>query len=258
MKSNINKPRLFISKCRFVFLILPILSAFAFPPVTHALPSLTLNTTGQPPLNTVAHDGFMDEVTREAMKRIGFRLDITRLPAERALRHANEGLIDGEMSRIKGIDKTYPNLVRVSEKIMVWEFCVFSGKPINLQKGWDSLTNKNVAFITGWKILENSVPTSSTTTKTRDSQQLFTLLKNNRTDYIIYERWGGNYILNKFQLANVKLRNPPLASREMFIYLHKKHSALAPQLAQALAEMKRDGVYDSLVKKHLFTFINNR
>jgi polar amino acid transport system substrate-binding protein len=215
--------------------------------------TLTINTVGQPPLNTSTHDGFMDEVAREAINRIGYQLDINHLPAERGLRNANNGLIDGEMSRIKGLDNIYHNLIRVPEKIMSWEFCVFSKKPIDLQKGWASLEDKNVAFINGWKILEKNVPKSATITKTRNSQQLFTLLKRNRTDFIVYERWGGSLVLKKLQLDKVSLQRPFLASREMFIYLHKKHKALVPGLASALADMKKDGSYDRLIKKHLIT-----
>jgi len=223
----------------------------------NAQPGLTFNTTGQPPLNTQAHDGFMDEVTREALQRIGYKLVINRLPAERGLHSANDGLIDGEMSRVEGIDKLYPNLIRVPEKIMDWEFYIFSEKPINLQKGWSSLENKNIAFITGWKILEKNVPESATVTKTKNSHQLFTLLNINRADYIIYERWGGNRVLNELKLKKVKLQKPFLASKEMFIYLHNKHKAIVPLLAQALANMKNDGSYERLVQKHLSPLQNN-
>ncbi len=221
----------------------------------NAQSTLTINAVGQPPLNTNTYDGFMDEVAREAIKRIGYQLDINHLPAERGLRNANNGLIDGEMSRIKGLDNIYHNLIRVPEKIMSWEFCVFSKKPIDLQKGWASLEKKNVAFINGWKILEKNVPKSATITRTRNSQQLFTLLIKNRADFIIYERWGGNSVLKKLQLDEISLQRPFLASREMFIYLHKKHKALVPELARALAEMKKDGSYERLKEKHLTNFL---
>ena len=228
-----------------------IASLILFIPIAYAQPALVFNTTGQPPLNTMSHDGFMDEVTREALKRVGYQLVINRLPAERGLRNADSGFIDGEMSRVKGIDKVYKNLVRVPEKIMDWEFFVFSKKSVNLQKGWENLANKSVAFIRGWKILEKNVPNSASITRIKNSTQLFTLLENNRTDFIIYERWGGRHLVNQLQLFNVKLRSPALATREMFIYLNKKHQALVPKISQALFEMKRDGSYQRLVKKHL-------
>lgn len=212
---------------------------------------LTFNVTGQPPLNTNNHDGFMDEVTREALRRIGYKLVVVRQPAERGLRSINEGKIDGEMSRVKGINKIYPNLVQVDEKIMNWDFVVFSKKEINLESGWTELENKNVSFINGWKILERNVPDTARITKTKNSKQLFNLLKKNRTDFVIYEFWGGHVVIENMNLNNIKMQSQPLVSKEMFIYLHKKHSALVPKLSSALYEMKRDGSYRRLENKYL-------
>ncbi len=87
--------------------------------------------------------------------------------------------------------------------------------------------------------------------------QLFTLLEKNRTEIIIYERWGGNYFINEKRFDNIRMRMPPLATREMFIYLHKKHAFLVPRLSQALIDMKRDGSYERLVKKHLSVLQND-
>jgi len=224
---------------------------FLLQSITHAQSVLVLNVVGQPPLNTVAEDGFMDEVVREAFLRLGYKLVIERLPAERGLYNANIGLIDGEMSRVRGIDKRYKNLIQVPEKIMDWDFHVFSKKDIILDDGWASLSGETVAYIRGWKILEDKTPKSSVVAKTKNSLQLFSLLKKGRADFIIYERWGGNELINKINLKNVRIRMPALARKEMFIYLHKKHAALIPEVAKSLAGMKEDGSYNKLVKKHL-------
>lgn len=220
-------------------------------PVLHAEPVLIFNQTAQAPLNTEHQDGFVDELLREALKRVGYKIIIQRLPAERGLRNANAGLIDGEMTRVKGIEKLYPNLVRIPEKIMDWEFCVFSRKTIPMKAGWESLVNKEVAFITGWKILEKNVPASASVTRTRSSEQLFTLLKINRTDFIIYERWGGNRTVLNMKLSKVRMLKPCLVTREMYSYIHKKHKLLVPLIARSLREMKKDGSYSKLAKKHL-------
>ncbi len=237
--------------CRIIYRFILIVLLFSFQSITNAQPTLVLNTTGQPPLNTETHDGFMDQVAREAIKRIGYQLIINRLPAERGLRNANSGLIDGEMSRVKGINHLYPNLIRVPEKIMDWELVVFSKEDIKLQSGWNSLVDKNIAFITGWKILEKNAPQSANITKTRNARQLFTLLEKNRVDLIVYEGWGGNYLLNQLQIDSIYVQLPALKIKAMYMYLHKKHAVLVPQLAHALLDMKRDGSYEQLEKKYL-------
>jgi len=231
----------------FSFLFLTIVFAV---PVTYA-ETLRFNTTGKLPLNTPEQTGFMDIVTKEALSRIGIQLVTVHLPAERGLKNANAGIEDGEMSRIAGLEKVYPNLIRVPEKIMDWEFYAFSSKNITLNGNWESLESYSVAFINGWKILENNVPTNVLVTKVKNPDQLFGLMIKRRADVILYERWGGLKFIQEKKLVDVKILEPFLAKREMFIYLHKKHESIVPRLALALRDMKQDGSYEKIVNQVL-------
>ena len=216
---------------------------------------LRLNVTSKPPLHTADQKGFLDEVAQEIFKTIGYRLETVQLPAARGLTNANAGLEDGELVRVKGVDKLYSNLIRVPEKLIDMEFVVFSAQPIDLHQGWKSLDNKSVAFINGWNILEKNVPKTAEITRVKDPKKLFTLLKNKRTDYVIYVQYSGYYFINLMNIKNVELRSPPLARRELYMYLHKKHKSLIPRLATALADMKQDGRYQILFDKHLSSYI---
>lgn len=224
---------------------------FIFTFAVHATQTLRLNTTTKWPLHSAEHTGFLDKLVGQMLQEIGYNLETVELPAERGLINVNAGLEDGEMNRVGGIENLYPNLIPIPGKLMDIEFIVFSRLPIDLNKGWSSLENKTVAFLNGWKILELNVPESAEITKVKNPDQLFNLLKNGRTDYIIYIRWGGLYLLDKMGMKDVVLHQPPLAKKEMFMYLHKKHKRLVPGLAKALASMKADGTYDKLVEKHL-------
>ena len=51
------------------------------------------------------------------------------------------------------------------------------------------------------------------------------------------------YLCRRELALDARLLEPPLASTEMFIYLHRKHAPLAGKLAAALAAMKQDGSY---------------
>ncbi len=212
---------------------------------------LTLNTTGSPPLNTPKQTGFMDLIATEAFHRIGITLKTIKLPAERGLINANVGIVDGEMSRIKGLEKLYPNLIRVPEKIMDWDFVGFSQKDIDLTHGWSSLPPYSVSFINGWKILEKDIPKRVDITKVRTPEQLFSILYKKRTDLILYERWGGLLYIKNKHFKSIKILSPPLATKEMFIYLHKKHKLLVPKLAKALKQIKQNGRYTTIFNKIL-------
>lgn len=230
-------------KCRCLFILFVCLTVTTS---VCAATTLVLNTSGTPPLNTPDQTGFADEIVAEAFKRIGIRLKTVQLPAERGLKNANAGVEDGDMLRVAGLDKIYTNLICVPESIMSWEFVVFSKHKVNLQQGWKSLSNHYVAFINGWKILEKNVPASAHINKMRNLKQLFSFLNKDRTDMVIYERWGGLLAIKEMHMKQIKLQMPPLTVKKMYIYLHKKHQAIVQSLTNALKTMKTDGSYNKI------------
>ena len=203
------------------------------------------------PMHTEKFEGIVDIVLAEALKRIGYKLDTRTLPNERSLINADRGIIDGEAQRIAGMEKNYPNLIRVPEKIMDWDFVIFSKKDIGAINGWNSLVPYETGYITGWKIFEYNVPKNVSVTRVRHPEGLFTLLSNNRIDVILYERWQGLNLIKKNNYKKIKGQLPPLAHKEMFPYLHKKHVHLVPRLAQALKDMKSDGTYARIYQRIL-------
>lgn len=200
----------------------------------------------QPPMHTDQLTGFIDFVLTEAYKRIGYKVDISRIDNEHSLINANKGIVDGLSQRISGLTKHYPNLIRVPEKIVDWKFVAFSKQNINTSKGWNSLIPYTTAMISGWKIFEYNVPETTSVTKVKDTEQLFNLLNKNRCDIILFEQFQGLQYIKKMGYKNMKLLKPPMAKREMFNYLHKKHASLVPKLSRALKEIKNDGTYKLL------------
>jgi len=220
--------------------------------------TLVVNTTGKEPMSTKDHNGFIDQIATEAFRRCGVNLVIDHLPAERALRNANKGILDGDLMRIEGLEKIYPDLIRVPEKLVDWYFVAFSTKPVDMSKGWGSLENHNVALITGWKIYENNVPKSAKITRVKDAEQLFTLLSRRRADVVLYNHSSGKEVIQKLGLTGITEQKPPLAVKQMYIYLNRKHAALVPGLAKALADMKADGTYARLSKNNIASLGNSQ
>jgi len=205
-------------------------------------PVLVLNDTNEPPFTTVNRDGFLDIIAGEAFRRVGAELQLVKLPAERGLINANAGIEDGDMVRIAGLEKQYPNLVRVPEKLVDWEFSAFS-KDASIPSNWQAIRQRSVGHIKGWKIYELNLTGAERVTTADDPEQLFRLLELNRIDVALYEHSFGEALAKKQGLKGVRSLVPPLASREMFIYLHKRHAAYVPALANALRAIKREGMY---------------
>ncbi len=218
--------------------------------------TLILNDTNLAPYTTVQGDGFLDVIAGKAFKQAGLELRLVRLPAERGLRNANNGIDDGDLTRIKGIEKLYPNLVRVPEKLIDWEFVAFS-RDLNIRtNNWASLKNYNIGLIKGWKIFEVNTKDFTKVEAVRDAHILFTMLDLDRIQVALFARWMGQAYINNMQLKNIHVLEPSLAKREMFIYLNKKHQHHAANIATQLKKLKQTGEYDKLYKEKVLNTLN--
>lgn len=262
MKPRFNKdtyiPRtghyLFILHAIFLIALFVVLTGF--PSDSFARDRIVLNTSAEPPLTNAEETGILDLVYREAFSRIGYEVTISRIPAERAMTNVNKGIDDGKYIKIAGLSRLYPNTIQVSEKCIDYEFVIFTKKADFKPTDYDSLKPYNVAFINGWKILEKNVVGTASLTKVENAELLFKLLEKDRTDIIIYSRLEGYALVKDMGLKEIKVLEPPLIVRAMFLYMHKKHEVLVPKVAEALRDMKKDGTYTRLYNQALAPYIN--
>ena len=220
-----------------------------------ALPALSqtlvLNTANDSPNSTDDHTGICDRIMTEAFRRMGISLKIVNLPSERAHVNANDGIDDGNFARVEGLDKRYPNLIRVAEEITTFEFVAFSGKTLVTTTGWDTLKPYHVGIITGWKILEDNITGVRSLTKVRDEKLLFSLLLAGKADLVVYDRMQGKVVIKQLAAKGIKALKPPLAVKGMYPYLHKRHADLVPRLEQTLRGMKDDGTVKRITRETL-------
>lgn len=211
--------------------------------------TLVLNNPTEAPYTTKAQDGFFDIIAGEAFRRAGLRLKLVTLPAERGLINANAGIEDGDLSRIAGLEKVYPHLVRVPEKLMVMDFVAFARHATPTAASWASLQQFSVGHIKGWKIFENNLLPATQVTTADNPEQLLTLLSKDRIDVALYDRWMGTALAKDMHLQNVRVVEPPLAAREMFIYLNQRHADKVPAIAAALRAIKAEGMYTKVCRE---------
>lgn len=210
-----------------------------------------LNTSTGAPYSTPQQSGFLDRVVAEAFSRLGLKGRVALYEAsKRALINANDDVDQGVAMRIKNLDKNFPNLVRVDEPVIVNDFVAYSRGGDVATTGWAALKPYAVTHIHGWVIFERNLPAGQSVTTVREAQQMFTLLQKGRADMALYERWQG-LRLAKDQGLEVRVHEPPLASVDMFMYVHKNHAELAGPLAAALKAMKADGTYQAIFDETL-------
>ncbi|MFM2068406.1 MAG: hypothetical protein RLZZ584_3315 [Pseudomonadota bacterium] len=205
--------------------------------------TLTISTN-----NTPQDRLALAELTREALRRIGAELRLVSLPSERSLQEADAGVVDGEGLRVAGLGTQYLNLVQVPERYIGISFVAFArvtpGTPApRLEQGWRSLQPYSVAHITGWKLFEASVSGTRAHYKVDKPEQLFRMLDAGRVDLALYTRADGHALLRSMGLGGIREIEPALKDVDMYLYLHRRHAALVPRLAQALRDMKADGTH---------------
>lgn len=201
-------------------------------------------STNNTPLDRKA----LQALSQEAFQRLGIEFKLVNLPSERSLVAANQGEIDGEGLRVAGLEAQYPNLIQVPERYIGISFVAFAkDATIKLEHGWDSLKPHRVAFITGWKMFEANAAGARVISKVDKPEQMFRMLDSGRIDLALYTRTDGVALARSLGLSSIAPLFPALKDVEMFLYLHKKHEALVPRLAQALREMKADGTYNRIL-----------
>ncbi len=216
-----------------------------------ARPRLELATGTLPPLaSRPGQIGFLEALAVEVFKRIGYDVALLKLPFERALINANAGVEDGDVFRAAGFEQDYPNLLRVPERVLDLDFVAYTMRPDVEVREWGDLASYNVGYVKGWKIFERNVKAARDITTVRELEQLMPLLTSRRADVVLVDRWQGLWLAREAGLA-LRALEPPLARVDMFIYLHRKHEALVAPVAAALAEVKRNGLWQRLVDAKL-------
>lgn len=218
------------------------------------IPTLVLNDANSAPFTNEEGTGLVDVVAREAFRRAGLKLKLIRLPAERALLNANAGIDDGEVSRIAGMEKAYPNLIPVPEKLVDHHFVAFTRNAKLKHATWDSVAPFSIGYIRGYKIIESNLRPETKTTTANDAEQLLTMLDKGRVDIAIYRRWEGIALAEKLGIENIHIIEPSLAEKEIFIYLHKRHADKVPKIAAALREIRREGMFARACREAFSTF----
>ncbi len=220
----------------------------ALPVCSPGAETLVLNTSHDPPRSRPDGGGYEDRIVAEAFRRIGLGTRLVHLPSERALQNVNQGIDDGNFSRVAGLAAQYQNLVMVPEPVDEFLFTAFTrDTSIHVQR-WEDLKPFNVGLITGWKIVEANTRDARSVTTVKDEEALFALLDRGRADVVVADLYFGQELLRSKSYQGVRALSPPLERRNMYLYLNKRHADLAPRLAAALREMKRDGTMERLTK----------
>ncbi len=180
------------------------------------------------------------KVMEEAYGQIGIEVIYVPYPPFRGLKVANQGIVDGEVSRVPNLQKQYTNLRMISVPVNLLEMVLFTRLPDFEFESLDQLKPYTIGIQRGIKIEERftqglqSVPVSN-------ASQKFFMLERGRVDFIIESRLLGQARLREFPIENARILDKALIKTDLFHYLHKRNEHLIAPLTQALQRMQALG-----------------
>lgn len=188
----------------------------------------------------------MNAVLSKCFNRMGMTLEIIPMPSKRSLENANSGTEDGNFVRTDNITQAYPNLLKVPENICVNRIVVFS-KNTNIKvSGWKSLLPYHVVYVNGWRNCERELKNPKAKTVVKNEKLLFTLLEKERAEVGIFGESTGLEVMRTLGYSDIKALEPPIVVSDLFLYVHKKHEDLIPEIVKNLKMMKKDGTYEKI------------
>jgi polar amino acid transport system substrate-binding protein len=225
-----------------------------------AAETLVIETMYKAPLSTHDGKGLIDLITKERFSRSGLNVILQPIPNAQALEQVDSGVFDGDIMRVSGTDKKYPNLIQVPGAVMeAFDFVAFTkNRDLKLPEGWKSLKAYRVAVAQDWVLIKRRlaefdiVPAESLS----NPSQLFSALHRGKVDVVVFERTMGYELLKSFNFKDIVAIEPPLDSEKMYLYLNKKHEALVPKLDDALKSMINDGTVKKLTDDILSKYQN--
>lgn len=188
----------------------------------------------------------------EAFKRLGIPFQLEHFTLARRAALVQEDRIDGETSRILTYGDTRPHLVRVEESLIDLGFSLYTANPALRLERLEDLRSAPylVEYRRGILICENTLRKVVPAERLSDvpvQQQGLKKLIAGRTDlycdidvYVLQELQS-----SEFEGASVRKVISIGAAVPTYPYLHKKHAALAPRLAEVLKQMKAEGLIEA-------------
>jgi polar amino acid transport system substrate-binding protein len=191
------------------------------------------------------------EVLREAYRKLGYTVRFAHLPGLRALEWANAGETDGDVVRIKGTEKKFPNLIPVPTPVIHFKGVAFTKNVEKDIKTWSDLKGFRIGIIRGIRYSE--IHTKGLNPfKAHDMTHLFTLLDRGRIDIAVAVLEAGLIeVHNNFKDSGIHVIGSPLYVAPLYHFVNVKHKDLVNRLNQELAGMENSGEMEEIHKNTL-------
>jgi len=188
-------------------------------------------------------------VLPQVYKKLGINITITPLPGKRAEFEATSGNSDGEIMRVFSYGLENPTTVRVPTAYYYLETMAFIKKGSGVKiSNKNDLSRYTIAKVRGVKHTDNITQGLSNIYDLNTTKQLMMFVEKGRTDVALTNRVDGLMALKELGINNIIPIEKPLATLDLFHYIHKNHKDLIPRVDAKIKEMKASGELAIIIK----------
>ncbi len=207
---------------------------------------------------TLTNEGFMAEITREAFKKVGYKVEYTYLPWKRAVIMAENGKFDGYFPAYWSEQR---------EEKSIFTDVIISGPVVFLKMKDSNISYKSLMDLKAYRIgvVRGFVNTKKFDNATYLNKEAVTTnlqnikkLTSKRLDLIVIDKFVGFYLIDKYvphMSKQVVSLHPPLENNKLYICMSKKSNNIDEKLRafnKGLQEIKENGSFNKILKKHGF------
>jgi polar amino acid transport system substrate-binding protein len=201
-------------------------------------------------IGTFEHDTTQIDVTYTVMKkvyqRLGHELELVRFPGKRALVEANKGTVDGELIRIKKVEKQLNNLIRIPTSIGRLRVMALTRAGDSEIVGMGGLIGKRIGIVRGVE-LTDKLTQNQNREIVNSIQSLFKILLTEHVDVILFPELDAKKYLAAHQLEDkITINKAPILDVKLYHYIYKGQQKLASQLTELLAKLEKSGELDAM------------
>lgn len=181
--------------------------------------------------------------------KLGIDINITPLPGKRAQLHATSGISDGELMRIFSYGEENPTMHRVPTPYYYLETMAFIKKGSGVQiNNKEDLSKYRIAKVRGVKHTNNITKGLLHVYDFNTTKQSMMFVMLGRADVVLTNKIDGLIVLKKYEIDNVVPTGKPLATLDLFNYIHEDHKDIIPRVDAMIKKMKASGELNRIIK----------
>ncbi|MHA7879615.1 MAG: hypothetical protein ACX931_07480 [Saccharospirillum sp.] len=186
-------------------------------------------------------------IVRPAYAELGITIEVHEYPPMRALRYSNNGLVDGELYRVRGIEAQYTNLIPVPEPLLTGDIVAFTLDPALADHPITGHPDARVLIRRG--VISHDLATRGMNREIVDSyEQMISMLQAGRAHFGVFSRIHTWVSLQGASLDDVYLLATPLSHFELMHYVNARHADRVDDIAAAMRYVHDSGLTEQIMQ----------